>query len=54
MNINTLTKTPIHFNLNTKVPPDRISLLKTIQNRWNRKKGILMLKDIKKSRAEWR
>ncbi len=34
-------------------PSDRIAQLRAIQKRWNKKKGLAMLRDIKKSRAAW-
>ena len=51
--MNTIAKNRINYSIKNRPLSDRLSMLKNIQNRWNPKKGILMLKDIKKSRVLW-
>ena len=54
MQSNIVNKNLMSDLFKTTLFSNRISVLKNIQNRWNKKKGLLILRDIKKSRAEWK
>ena len=54
MQSNIVNKNLMSDLFKTTIFSNRISVLKNIQNRWNKKKGLLILRDIKKSRAEWK